>query len=407
MKKALRIVGIVLGLVVVGVGGFAGYVAVRGIPRYAPGNIQVTVEATPARLVRGEKLARLLCAECHMDPTTHKLTGRAMIDAPKEFGPIVSKNITRHPDKGIGRWTDGELLYLLRTGISRDGSYIPPYMAKLPHMSDEDLASIIAFMRSDNPLTAPEAVDPPGKTQPSFLTKLLSRVAFGPLPYPTQPILAPPATDRVATGRYLVVNLECWTCHSADFKSMNTLEPEKTPGFLGGGNPMLDLNGRPVPTANLTPDEETGIGKWSESDFANTVRKGVRPDGRPILFPMGPIPELSDEDLSAMYAYLRTVPKIKNAVTRAQPPAVADGPPGKQLYYRYGCYGCHGDSGLGTADLRKNAEHYPSEQALIAWIRNAPAIKPGTRMPQWEGVIPEQEFPLLAAYVRELGARAH
>ena len=241
MKRALKIVGGLLGLVLVAAGAFAVFVAIRGIPRYKPGNIQLAVQPTPQRLARGEKLVRVLCAECHMDPVTRKLTGRQLIDAPPEFGPIVSKNITRHPEKGIGRWTDGELAYLLRTGVSRDGSYIPPYMARLPHMADEDMASILAFLRSDHPLTAAEAVDPPGRTKPSFLTKFLSTVAFGPLPYPEQPITAPAPSDQVSYGRYLVINLECWTCHSADFKTMNTMQPEKTPGFLGGGNPMRDL----------------------------------------------------------------------------------------------------------------------------------------------------------------------
>ena len=178
MKRALKMVGGLIGLVVLAVAGFAAFVAVRGIPHYQPGNVQLTVQPTPERLARGEKFVRLLCAGCHLDPVTRKLTGRRMIDAPPEFGPIVSKNITRHPVNGIGAWTDGELAYLIRTGISRDGRYIPPYMAKLPHLADEDLASIIAFLRSDNPLMAAEAVDPPGQTQPSFLTKLLSRVAF-------------------------------------------------------------------------------------------------------------------------------------------------------------------------------------------------------------------------------------
>ena len=409
MNRPLRLfargLGIFVVLFVVVAGSYAAFVAIKGIPTYAPGNVQLEIDPTPERLARGEKFVRLLCADCHLDPVTRKLTGKHMIDAPPEFGPIFSKNITRHADKGIGGWTDGQLAYLIRTGISRDGSYIPPYMAKLPHLSDEDMASILSFLRSDNPLVAPEAVDPPGKTQPSFLTKILSRVAFGPLAYPDHPVTAPPESDRVAYGRYLVVNLECWTCHSADFKTMNVLEPEKTPGYMGGGNELKDLGGRSVPSANLTADEQTGIGRWSEADFARAVRGGVRPDGRPVLFPMGPLPELTDQDLAAMFAYLRTVPKIANPVKRAEPPAM-EGSAGKKLYYRYGCYGCHGDNGVGTADLRKSREHYPTDDAVTAWIKNAPAIKPGTRMPQWEGVIPEAEYPPLVAYVRELGDKA-
>jgi hypothetical protein len=112
-------------------------------------------------------------------------------------------------------------------------------------------------------------------------------VAFGPLPYPSGPITAPAPDDKVAYGRYLVFTLECWTCHSADFNKMNVMEPEKTPGFLGGGNQLRDLSGRIVPTANLTPDELTGIGRWSERDFSRALRGGVHPDGRSVLYPNG------------------------------------------------------------------------------------------------------------------------
>jgi len=404
MKKGLKIVGLAVAALLVLVGGLLAFVALRGIPKYEPGAVQLKVVVTPERVARGHKLSNLLCAECHMDPTTRKLTGKRMSEAPDEFGPIFSRNITRDVEHGVGGWSDGELAYLLRTGIARTGQYIPPYMAKLPHLADEDLHSIIAYLRSDDPQVAAAAIDPPGVTQPSFMTKLLSHVAFRPLPYPTEPIPLPNERDELSFGRYLVTNLDCWTCHSEDFKTLNVLEPEKTPGFLGGGNPVLDLSHRVVPTANITFDEETGIGRWSKADFIRAMRSGVRPDGRPILFPMGVTPELTDAELSAIYAYLASVPKIRNAVARAKPPVPA-GEHGKQLYYRYGCYGCHGDDGIGIADLRKASEHYPTDAALIAWIKNAPAIKPGTRMPKWEGIIKDEELPPLAAYVRKLGAK--
>jgi cytochrome c2 len=403
MKKALKIAAAVLAGLVLLIALFAAYVAVRGIPSYAPGAVRMKVEVTPARVDRGRKFVKLLCAECHIDPTTRQLTGKRMEDAPAEFGPIYSRNITMDPAHGIGAWSDGEIAYLLRTGIGRDGRYIPPYMAKLPHLADEDLNAIIAFFRSGDPLVAPVAKDPPGVTQPSFLTKLLSTLVFKPLPYPSAPIPLPDPENELALGRYLVVNLECWSCHSPDFKTINVMEPEKTPGFLSGGNPMLDFGGRTVPTANITFDEETGIGRWSKADFIRALRDGVRPDGRRILYPMGVTPELDDRELSAMYAYLQSAPKIRNAVDRATPPVQA-GDPGKELYYRYACYGCHGDNGVGVADLRQANEHYPTDEALIAWIRNAPAIKPGTRMPPFEGLIKEDELGVLARYVRTFGA---
>jgi mono/diheme cytochrome c family protein len=399
--KALKIIGVVLGLAVVAVGGFLAYVQVDGIPKFAPGKIDLKVEVTPERVARGKHFASTLCAECHMNPTTRQLTGKVLLEAPPEFGKIVSKNITQHPEKGIGSWTDGELAYLIRTGIRKDGQYIPPYMAKLPHLADEDLYSIIAFLRSDDPWVKAADVDPPGKTEPSFLTKMLSHLAFRPLPYPTEKISAPAATDKVAYGRYLTLGFECFTCHSGDFKKMNVMQPEKSYLYLGGGNMMPDLDGHMIPTPNLTPDEETGIGRWSEAEFIKALKQGFRPNGTLIRFPMSLFSELSDDEASAIYAYLRTVPKISHAIPKVDT-AVADGDTGKKLYYKYGCSSCHASNGIGLADLRTNVKHYPSEDQLKAWIKNAPSIKPDTKMPVWDGVIAEADYPPLMTFVRSL-----
>ncbi len=405
MRKALRIAGYALLVLIVAVAGFAAYVAVTGIPKYPPGHLDRRVEITPEKVAHGRKIASLTCVNCHQDPTTGKLTGKPLSDAPKQFGPIFSKNITKDPTHGIGTWTDGELIYLLRTGIDRHGQYLPPYMPKLPLMSDDDVESIVAFLRSDDPLVAPAPVAPPGVTQPSFLTKALSHTVFKPLPYPAKRIEAPSPSDPVAYGRYLSSSIGCYGCHSADFKTMDELEPEKTPGYYGGGNALLDQRGETVQTANLTFDEATGIGRWSEEDFDRAVRYGVRPDRTVILYPMVPMPELSREDTAALYAYLKTVPKRAHAVPRPVRQAVAaDASEGKKLYYKYGCPACHGDNGVGIGDLRQATLHYPTDQQLVAWIKNPSTFKPGTKMPTWDGVIADGDYPALLAYVKELGA---
>src|SRR5215831_17607035 len=188
MRKLLRFVGYTLALLVVAVGAFLAYVAITGIPKYPPGKIERRVEITPEKVARGRKLASLTCFNCHQDPTTSRLTGKQISDAPKQFGIIFSKNITKDSEHGIGTWTDGQLIYLLRTGIDRTGQYLPPYMPRVALMSDDDVESVVAFLRSDDPLVAPAAEDPPGRTQPSFLTKVLSHTVFKPLPYPKERI---------------------------------------------------------------------------------------------------------------------------------------------------------------------------------------------------------------------------
>src|SRR5215831_12734927 len=391
MRRALKVISLLLAAVVVLVAGFLIYVQIDGIPRYPVEKVTFKADPTPERLARGKVLVNALCAGCHMNPTSRQLTGKYMADAPAQFGVIYSVNITRHPTKGIGSWTDGELAYLLRTGVKRDGQYTPPWMVKLPHMSDEDLASIIAFLRSDDSMVEASEQDPPGITRPSFLTKLLCHVAFRKLPYPDHPIAAPPITDRVGHGRYLVAALECYACHSADFKTMNVAEPEKSAGYMGGGNPVLDLHRRPIPSANLTPDDETGIGRWSEKDFVTALRTGFRPDRSLVRYPMQPLPDLSAEEAGAIYAYLRTIPAIRHPFPRNIAPAPTAGAKldGKRLYEQYGCVSCHGDDGVGVGDLRQSAQHFPTREALRLWIEDAPSVRPGTRMPGWKNVIRE------------------
>lgn len=316
MKKLFRYLLVLIGIVIViALSGFV-FIEIRGIPSYEAKKIDYKVEVTPARVERGKKLALMLCANCHKDEATGKLTGELLLDAPPEFGKIYSQNITQDKTYGIGNWTDGELLYLFRTGIKRDGKYAPPYMAKLAHMADEDINSIIAFLHSDDALVTASCT-PDQPCQPSFLSKFLCLVAFKPLPFPDHKIEMPDTTNSVAFGKYLVFNLECFTCHSADFKTMNVLEPEKSAGYMGGGNKPLNKKGEIILTPNLTPDKETGIGYWSEQKFHDAVKSGKMDDQPALRYPMTPYIQLTDLEIKAIYDYLQTIPPIKNRVIRA------------------------------------------------------------------------------------------
>lgn len=320
MKKILKILLILVLLVIVLVGGGATFIYVRGIPSYEVNVPNIpNVEVTPERVARGEKMASMLCRDCHFNSETGKLTGRKLEDAPA-FGEIYSKNITQDKEIGIGNWTDAELIYFIRTGINpHTGKYVPPYMVKLIHISDEDMRSIVAYLHSDRAEVQPSKTELPD-TKPSFLTKFLATVAFGPFAFPDKEIPNPDTANTVEWGKYLALyQLECYSCHSRDFAKNDFLTPENSLGFFGGGNEQLRTpdGQKQILSLNLTPDEETGIGSWTEEQFANAVRNGIVPNGPALRQPMKPYVQLTDGEVHAIYTYLRTVPKIKHKVVRS------------------------------------------------------------------------------------------
>jgi cytochrome c len=153
--------------------------------------------------------------------------------------------------------------------------------------------------------------------------------------------------SKVARGQYLVQTSGCHDCHTPfkigahgpepDMSRMLSGHPESlvmppAPALLPGpwvvtssGTNTAHAGPWGVSfTANLTPDAETGLGQWSLKNFMDTIRTGRHMGrGRPVLPPM-PIPvynHFTDDDLEAVYSYLRTIPPIKNRVPEPLPPA--------------------------------------------------------------------------------------
>jgi mono/diheme cytochrome c family protein len=174
-----------------------------------------------------------------------------------------------------------------------------------------------------------------------------ARAAEGP---PAAVSNAPPMTvERVARGRYLVSTSGCMDCHTP--LKMGPQGPEPDMNRVLSGHPeTLKIASAPVVpegpwmmiasvtntafagpwgvsfTANLTPDPETGLGRWTVDDFKATIRTGRHLGrGREILPPM-PIPaysNFSDPDLEAVFDYLRTLPPVKNHVPEPSAPSAA------------------------------------------------------------------------------------
>jgi hypothetical protein len=281
----------------------------------------VNVEATPERIARGQYLYTLAdCDGCHSPrdfsrfagPVVEGRRGHGFVFPPESGlpGQVVAPNITPDPETGLGRWTDGEKIRAIRDGIGRDGRALFPMMPYpfYRHMSDEDVASLVAYLNT----LEPARTDLP-RTNLDFPVSVLIRTE----PRPVANVPAPNRSDPVDYGRYLAAVGGCADCHTM----MNKGRPRQDMLYAGGHEFRMD--GAVVVSSNITPDPETGIGKWSEQDFVarfyayrGYLKKGppsVGPEGF-TLMPWLSLSQLPPEDLKAMYAYLRTQRPIHHRV---------------------------------------------------------------------------------------------
>lgn len=402
MRRVLKWVGFTLLVFIVIIGGFLGYIAINGIPRYEARKIELVVDKSPERVSHGRELATKLCMLCHRDPETGRLSGVRLTDLPEAFGVAYSKNITQHKKRGIGQWTDGDLAWLLRTGIHpHTGMYVPPWMPKFPHMSDYDLHSMIAFLRSDDAMLAPdERIN--RESEPTFFAKFLCYVAFKPFDYPQKAIPHPDTTNTIAYGKYLATGVhDCFQCHSKDFSTNDPIVPEKSEGFLGGGLEMPDASGLIVKTSNISGDRHFGVGRYTRDEFISIMSTSFRPNGTPLRFPMFSFKSLGPHALGSLYDYLITTPPLTTDVAVVTP----QGPwksKGEELFDKNACTSCHGKTGIGQVSLRKADTKYPDDSVLADVIKTQWKYNPDTFMPTFDGALKNEDLATLASYVREL-----
>ena len=201
MKKALKIIGITLGSIIVIIGLVLTFIRFKPLPTYEIQTKDLKVEVTPARVEKGMALAQAICATCHMGEN-NSFEGRKLIEEPG-IGVVYAPNITQHKTFGIGNYTDGELYYLFRTGVKRDGELALPMMWRSVHMSDEDMYSLIAYLKSDNHSVQPSETQHP-KFEQNLLTRALFTLAWKPMDLPESPVVAPDISNEVEYGKYIV-----------------------------------------------------------------------------------------------------------------------------------------------------------------------------------------------------------
>jgi mono/diheme cytochrome c family protein len=304
------------GLVVVALLAIAGlviYVKVA-LPNVGPAP-DLKVEATPAQLARGRYLAThvTVCIDCHSTRDWNKFAGPVLsgslgkggelFDQKVGFpGAFVAANIT---PAGIAAYSDGELFRLITTGVTRDGRAIFPVMPYqfYSKMDPEDIHSIIAYVRS-----LPPVENHPAPSKADFPLNLILNT----IPKKAEPGRLPAASDTVAYGRYLANASACAECHTKQEKGKIVGE------YLAGGFEFNLGNGRVVRSANLTP-HENGLKAMTRDQFIQRFKvyasgsfvpppvdmaKGEFQTVMPWLMYAG----MTEQDLGAIYDYLRTVP---------------------------------------------------------------------------------------------------
>ena len=278
-------------------------------------------ESTPQRLARGRYLVQNVtdCMGCHAehDWTAHDapvlpntLGAGQDMDVLKGFpGKVYSPNITPDTETGAGNWSDDQLARAIREGVSHDGRALFPFMPypDFHSMSDEDLASVIVYLRS-----LPGVHKQRPSTELVFPVNYLIRSVPEPLDVPVpEPDLSTPEKR----GKYLVTIAGCMDCHTPQDAHGRPL-----PGMDSAGGFILDGPWGRVASANITSDP-SGISYYDQATFTEAIRTGfVGARKLNQIMPWHTYRAMTDEDIVAMFAYLKTLRPVRHHVDNTEPP---------------------------------------------------------------------------------------
>lgn len=400
LRKILKGLGVLAGLIVLGVVGLVVYVNHKVSKSYDLPLPNIQRDSSPEGLARGEAIYNTVCGECHSQGAPQAV-GAPLLDYPKELGNFHSANITSDPVAGIGSMKDEEVARMIIHSINRDGK--PRMMPAFSRMSDEDVAAVIGYLRSDRPEFKPHPQKAP-PSEPSFVGRAVHALVAGINPKPREPLKAPPKGPTAEYGKYLATGIyDCIICHTMGFAGPG--QKLKDPNLFAGGFEfdLAPYGGEGfMYSANITPHETQGLGKWTLEQFKTALTQGVTPDGHILRKPMPRYRYTDDVEMEALYVYLKSVPAVATPKMAHEPAprpkadkAAADP---EKLFSNLGCSYCHGPKGQFRDKLKQALGKQPEEVAK--WIRNPESFKPGTQMPTFETLLDETQAVELAKWVQ-------
>ncbi|PVD50547.1 cytochrome C [Terrimonas sp.] len=320
MKKAFKVLGYALLSIVLIIFLLLVYVK-TALPNVGDAT-QLTITYTPEKIERGKYLANhvTVCTDCHSTRDWSRFSGPLVegtlgkggerFDQQAGFpGVFYSKNIT---PAGISRYTDGELFRLITTGVTKEGRAMFPVMpySHYGQMDAEDIQCIIAYIRSLSPIE---------NAVPESVADFPMNFIINTIPAKANLQKLPPKTDQLAYGRYMANAASCIECHTP-VKKGQIIE-----ALAFGGGREFNMPDGMLRSSNISPDSATGIGTWTEEIFINKFRlyadssyqlPVVKPGEFNTIMPWKMYSGMTEEDLKAIYHYLKTVKPVSNQVEK-------------------------------------------------------------------------------------------
>lgn len=297
MKRILKIVGTFVGVLLVVVVLLVGVLFIRSNQilntTYDAPEISIVIPTDAATLERGRYLAEYVsvCVDCHGE----NFAGGVVVDDPA-LGRIVAPNLTSGQN-GVGtELTDMDFAQIVRYGVLPGGKSVRVMPSDdYSHLSEADLAAIVAYVRSLPPVDShlpPTELKPFGRIllgAGQLDVMIAKRIDF------SAEHSYPPAAVTVEYGHYLADIAGCTSCH----------HPDLAGGAIPGAPPDWPMS------ANIT----TGgvVAGWSEADFIQTIRTGVDPSGHILIdeMPWKRYAGMTDGDLQAIWMFLQSVPPME------------------------------------------------------------------------------------------------
>lgn len=269
------------------------------------------IPAHQANLENGETLYHAgSCHACHRPPegASDASLPSGGTPFPTPIGVFYPQNITPDAETGIGKFEDKEIARALRNGVGHDGRALLPFM-ELQGLTDEDLTAVISYLRTQEPV---HNLIPAHQYSMPLGMIVRATVLANPVGPSSPPAATSPHGANIENGRYLAESVAlCWACHTQ--RNMQTGQLV-SPRYSGSTGFDAEANlGYTWSPPNLTSDPETGrTGRMTEDEWVARFRAGKVIPGSPM--PWQTLSRMNEEDIRAIYQYLKSLPPVKNDV---------------------------------------------------------------------------------------------